>query len=129
MALVNCWLKICGPLRTRWVKLPGNSRQMNYWVKFSDLSALGSKSLNHVQTAHSVSRHYPANRPVLHASSIQWLQLNVLQHHGKARCWKARDAQSEARETFRSSLERFQSVVDTPNTGLQEKYDVISGAV
>ena len=40
----------------------------------------------------------------------------------------ARDAQSDARETFRSSLERFQSVVDTPETGLQEKYDVISGA-
>lgn len=44
------------------------------------------------------------------------------------RVGEARDAQSEARETFRSSLERFQSVVDTPNTGLQEKYDVISGA-
>lgn len=40
----------------------------------------------------------------------------------------ARDSQSEARETFRSSLERFQSVVDTPETGLQEKYDVISDA-
>jgi len=41
---------------------------------------------------------------------------------------EARDAQSDARETFRSSLERFQSVVDTPETGLQEKYDVISKA-
>jgi len=40
----------------------------------------------------------------------------------------ARDSQSDARETFRSSLERFQSVVDTPETGLQEKYDVISDA-
>ena len=40
----------------------------------------------------------------------------------------ARDSQSDARETFRSSLERFQSVVDTPETGLQEKYDVISAA-
>lgn len=40
----------------------------------------------------------------------------------------ARDSQTDARETFRSSLERFQSVVDTPETGLQEKYDVISDA-
>ena len=40
----------------------------------------------------------------------------------------ARDSQSDARETFRSSLERFQSIVDTPETGLQEKYDVISDA-
>lgn len=44
------------------------------------------------------------------------------------RVGEARDAQSDARETFRSSLERFQSVVDTPETGLQEKYDVISEA-
>jgi len=44
------------------------------------------------------------------------------------RVGEARDAQSDARETFRSSLERFQSVVDTPNTGLQAKYDVISDA-
>jgi len=44
------------------------------------------------------------------------------------RVGEARDAQSDARETFRSSLERFQSVVDTPETGLQEKYDVISKA-
>ncbi|MEH6354507.1 MAG: DUF2959 domain-containing protein [Marinobacter sp.] len=44
------------------------------------------------------------------------------------RVGEARDAQSDARETFRSSLERFQSVVDTPNTGLQEKYDAISDA-
>jgi hypothetical protein len=44
------------------------------------------------------------------------------------RVGEARDAQSDARETFRSSLERFQSVVDTPNTGLQEKYNAISDA-
>jgi len=44
------------------------------------------------------------------------------------RVGEARDSQSDARETFRSSLERFQSVVDTPETGLQEKYDVISDA-
>ena len=40
----------------------------------------------------------------------------------------ARDSQTEAQETFRSSLERFQSVVDTPDTALQEKYDVIRSA-
>ncbi len=44
------------------------------------------------------------------------------------RVGEARDAQSDASETFRSSLEQFQSVVDTPNTGLQQKYDVISKA-
>ncbi|MDO6441763.1 DUF2959 domain-containing protein [Marinobacter sp. 2_MG-2023] len=44
------------------------------------------------------------------------------------RVGEARDAQDDARETFRSSLERFQSVVDTPETGLQEKYDLISKA-
>ncbi|RBW52113.1 DUF2959 domain-containing protein [Marinobacter sp. F3R11] len=44
------------------------------------------------------------------------------------RVGEARDAQSDARETFRSSLERFQSVVETPETGLQEKYDVITKA-
>ena len=40
----------------------------------------------------------------------------------------ARDAQTEAQETFRSSLERFQSVVDTPDTALQDKYDTIRTA-
>lgn len=40
----------------------------------------------------------------------------------------ARDAQTEAQETFRSSLEQFQSVVDTPDTPLQEKYDTIRTA-
>ncbi len=40
----------------------------------------------------------------------------------------ARDAQSEAQETFRSSLARFQSVVDTPDTALQDKYDTIRTA-
>ncbi|OEY67525.1 DUF2959 domain-containing protein [Marinobacter sp. X15-166B] len=44
------------------------------------------------------------------------------------RVGEARDAQSDASETFRSSLEQFQSVVDTPDTALQEKYDVISAA-
>lgn len=41
---------------------------------------------------------------------------------------EARDAQGEAQETFRSALERFQSVVGSPDTELQEKYEQISGA-
>lgn len=40
----------------------------------------------------------------------------------------ARDAQSEAQETFRSALERFQSVVSQPETELQEKYEEIRDA-
>lgn len=40
----------------------------------------------------------------------------------------ARDAQSEAQETFRSSLARFQSVVATPDTELTEKYEEIRDA-
>lgn len=40
----------------------------------------------------------------------------------------ARDSQNEAQETFRSSLERFQSVVDTPDTDLKERYAEISDA-
>ncbi|MCG7200316.1 DUF2959 domain-containing protein [Marinobacter pelagius] len=40
----------------------------------------------------------------------------------------ARDAQSEAQETFRSSLARFQSVVATPDTELKEKYEEIRDA-
>lgn len=40
----------------------------------------------------------------------------------------ARDAQSDAQETFSSSLERFQSVVGKPDTDLQDKYDEISAA-
>lgn len=40
----------------------------------------------------------------------------------------ARDAQSDAQETFRSSLERFQSVVGEPDTELQDKYKAISAA-
>ncbi|WP_148864129.1 DUF2959 domain-containing protein [Marinobacter fonticola] len=41
---------------------------------------------------------------------------------------EARDAQSEAQETFRSALERFQSVVGSPDTELKEKYARISSA-
>lgn len=40
----------------------------------------------------------------------------------------ARDSQDGARETFRSSLERFQSVVDTPDTPLKEKYEEVRDA-
>ncbi|SET32782.1 Protein of unknown function [Marinobacter segnicrescens] len=40
----------------------------------------------------------------------------------------ARDSQDEAQETFRSSLERFQSVVDTPDTPLKEKYEEVRDA-
>lgn len=40
----------------------------------------------------------------------------------------ARDSQNDAQETFRSSLERFQSVVDTPDTPLKEKYEEMRDA-
>ncbi len=40
----------------------------------------------------------------------------------------ARDSQNDAQETFRSSLERFQSVVDTPDTELKEQYAEVSDA-
>ncbi|MEX0603385.1 MAG: DUF2959 domain-containing protein [Marinobacter sp.] len=40
----------------------------------------------------------------------------------------ARDAQSEAQETFRSSLERFQSMVNTPDSELKARYDELSSA-
>lgn len=40
----------------------------------------------------------------------------------------ARDSQNGAQETFRSSLERFQSVVDTPDTPLKEKYEEMRDA-
>lgn len=40
----------------------------------------------------------------------------------------ARDAQTEAQETFRSALARFQSVVATPDTELKEKYEEILAA-
>lgn len=41
---------------------------------------------------------------------------------------EARDSQNDAQETFRSSLERFQSVVDTPDTPLKEKYEEVRDA-
>ena len=40
----------------------------------------------------------------------------------------ARDSQNGAQETFRSSLERFQSVVNTPDTELKGQYAEISDA-
>lgn len=40
----------------------------------------------------------------------------------------ARDAQHEAQETFRSSLERFQQVVDVPDTPLKAKYEQVREA-
>ena len=40
----------------------------------------------------------------------------------------ARDSQNDAQETFRSSLERCQSVVDTPDTELKERYAESSDA-
>lgn len=44
------------------------------------------------------------------------------------RVGEARDAQSDAQETFRSSLARFQSVVDTPDTELKTKYEEVRDA-
>jgi len=40
----------------------------------------------------------------------------------------ARDSQNDAQKTFRSSLERFQSVVNTPDTELKGQYAEISDA-
>lgn len=44
------------------------------------------------------------------------------------RVGEARDAQSDAQETFRSALAHFQSVVGTPDTALKAKYEEISDA-
>ena len=38
----------------------------------------------------------------------------------------ARDSQVEAKETFKSTLEQFQAVLNIEETDLQEKYDVMS---
>jgi len=40
----------------------------------------------------------------------------------------ARDSQNDSQKTFRSSLERFQSVVNTPDTELKGQYAEISDA-
>lgn len=40
----------------------------------------------------------------------------------------ARDAQNDAQETFRSALEQFQSVVDTPDTPLKARYEQVQAA-
>ncbi|MCG8316172.1 MAG: DUF2959 domain-containing protein [Pseudomonadales bacterium] len=39
---------------------------------------------------------------------------------------EARDSQVDAKETFKSALERYQSVLNVERTDLQDKYDVIS---
>ncbi|PIE41298.1 MAG: DNA repair protein [Gammaproteobacteria bacterium] len=39
---------------------------------------------------------------------------------------KARDAQVEAKETFKSALEEFQTVLNVKRTSLQDQYDAIS---
>lgn len=41
---------------------------------------------------------------------------------------EARDSQDNAQQTFRSALAQFQSVVDTPDTPLQEKYESVRDA-
>lgn len=41
---------------------------------------------------------------------------------------ETRDAQGEAQKTFRSSLDRFQHVVDTPDTELKERYETLREA-
>lgn len=41
---------------------------------------------------------------------------------------EARDSQGNAQQTFRSALEQFQSVVDTPDTPLQQKYESVRDA-
>lgn len=40
----------------------------------------------------------------------------------------SRDAQAEAQETFRNALERYQSVVNTPDTDLRQKYEKVLDA-
>lgn len=38
---------------------------------------------------------------------------------------RSRDAQTDAQETFRNALERYQSVIDTPNSELRAKYEEV----
>lgn len=45
-----------------------------------------------------------------------------------SRVQEARDAQSDAQDTFRSALEEFQSVVDTPDTPLKARYEQVQAA-
>lgn len=45
-----------------------------------------------------------------------------------SRVENARDAQSDAQETFRSALERYQSMVDTPDSDLRRMYEDIRRA-
>ncbi|MBA3987850.1 MAG: DUF2959 domain-containing protein [Idiomarina sp.] len=41
---------------------------------------------------------------------------------------RSRDAQSDAQETFRNALERYQSVIDTPDTDLRARYEEVLAA-
>lgn len=41
---------------------------------------------------------------------------------------RSRDAQSAAQETFRGALERYQSVVDTPESDLRQRYEEVLSA-
>lgn len=41
---------------------------------------------------------------------------------------RSRDAQADAQDTFRTALERYQSVVDTPDTELRQRYEEIRDA-
>lgn len=45
-----------------------------------------------------------------------------------SRVQDARDAQNDVQETFRSALEQFQSVVDTPDTPLKARYEQVQSA-
>lgn len=45
-----------------------------------------------------------------------------------SRVQEARDAQNDAQDTFRSALEEFQSVVDTPDTPLKARYEQVQAA-
>lgn len=41
---------------------------------------------------------------------------------------RSRDAQSAAQETFRGALERYQSVIDTPESDLRQRYEEVLSA-
>lgn len=45
-----------------------------------------------------------------------------------SRVENSRDAQEDAQETFRSALERYQSVIATPDTELRQKYEEVLDA-
>ncbi|QCF26408.1 DUF2959 domain-containing protein [Hydrocarboniclastica marina] len=92
----------------------------------------------------TTSLPYPAARSaglllmaamILTLSGCQSLYYNTMEKFGIEkreimvdRVENARDAQTDAQETFRSALAQFQSVVGEPDTELQEKYESISSA-